>query len=587
MDAPLNLLPMPREVTRGAGTAPVRTPHVRRVSTLPAQGYEVRVRADAVELDAADDAGEFYGWATFAQLVHTHSDRSHPGVIPAGTLPVVTIRDWPDLPVRAVMLDVSRDKVPTMATVKDLVARLASWKVNQVQLYLEHTFAYEGHEAVWVDAGAFTPDEIRELDAWCAQHHVELVANQNCLGHMGRWLRHDRYRPLAMAPEGFTDHLGRTRAPMTVDPANPGSLTLIRDLLGQLLPCFTSTRVHVGLDEPWEMPDERIGEYLDWITRLAAVPELAGRELLVWGDIVAGHPERLAGLPDNVTICEWGYEEWWPFDERAATYAAAGTPFWVCPGTSSWTTILGRTTNMRGDCIAAATAAAAHGGSGFLNTDWGDQGHLQYLPVSEPGFAFGAAVSWCLDANRDLDLAAALDAHAFDDEAGELGRALVELGDVYRDVTPQVPNTSAVVLHLYYPQLTVGRGPTKGATAEEFLAISRTLDSISSALDRARPGRLDGGLVLDELRNAIALVRVLCADAVARLGGDGTLESVGSDRREAFARDLEPVIVTHRALWLARNRPGGLEDSVAWLAHLHDCYERGATDRSWGSAYIG
>ena len=61
-----------------------------------------------------------------------------------------------------------------------------------------------------------------------------------------------------------------------------------------------------------------------------------------------------------------------------------------------------------GDMRIASDAAAAHGGAGLLNTDWGDQGHLQYLPVSEPGFAYGAAMAWCRETNRDLDLAAVL-----------------------------------------------------------------------------------------------------------------------------------------------------------------------------------
>ena len=117
-------------------------------------------------------------------------------------LPVGVIRDHPDLPVRAVMLDVSRDKVPTMATLRDLIDRLASWKVNQVQLYSEHTFAYRNHPDVHAAASPFTPDEIRELDAFCRARHIELVPNQNCLGHMNRWLAtsstaHSRSRPTA------------------------------------------------------------------------------------------------------------------------------------------------------------------------------------------------------------------------------------------------------------------------------------------------------------------------------------------------------------------------------------------------------
>src|SRR5206468_6860251 len=144
---------------------------------------------------------------------------------------------------------------------------------------------------------------------------------------------------------------------------------------------------------------------------------------------------------------------WYPCDARAATLARAGRSFYVCPGTSSWLTILGRVANMRGTCLAAAEAAVAHGGAGYLNTDWGDLGHLQYLPVSEPGFAYGAAVSWCLDANRDLDLAAAVATHVFDDPTGELGTALMALGDAYLGVTPKIWNMSVLVMHLYWPQL--------------------------------------------------------------------------------------------------------------------------------------
>lgn len=554
--------------------------HARSDASLPPEGYELVVSADGVTITSGDDAGAFYGRCTLAQLVKQAGD--------GDGVPVCTIRDWPDLPVRGVMLDISRDKVPTLDTLKDLVDRLASWKVNQVQLYFEHTFAYAGHDEVWRDASPLTSDDVRELDVWCRDRHMELVPNQNCLGHMGRWLRHDRYRPLAMSPDGFKDYMGRQRGPMTIEPSNPASLELVRDLLAQLLPCFTSARVHVGLDEPWELPDERVGDYLAWIDTLCAVPELDEREILVWGDIVAGKPEHLARLPDGVTVCEWGYEDWSPFDERASSFAAADTPFWMCPGTSSWMTILGRTTNMKGDIVAAASALAAHSGAGLLNTDWGDQGHLQYLPVSEPGFAYGAAVSWCLDANRDVDLAASLDMHVFDDDAGMLGATLLELGDLYRATAVQVPNVAALALPLYFPQLEVGPGKQQlQFTDDELDHVEVGLDDASARIDRARPGRADGDLARDEIRNAIALVRLLCHDGHARLAADGSLASVPEATRRDLARDLDAVIEAHRELWLARNRPGGLDDSVSWLSHLRDCYASGVTDRDWGSHYVG
>ena len=136
---------------------------------------------------------------------------------------------------------------------------------------------------------------------------------------------------------------------MTIDPANPGSLALVRELLAELLPLFTSRRVNIGLDETWELPRERLGEYFEWIATLRALPELAGREVIIWGDMFSGDPELVAQVPAGVTVCEWGYDAEYPFDERTALLADAGIPFWVAPGTSSWLSIAGRITNAIGE----------------------------------------------------------------------------------------------------------------------------------------------------------------------------------------------------------------------------------------------
>ena len=67
-------------------------------------------------------------------------------------------------------------------------------------------------------------------------------------------------------------------------------------------------------------------------------------------------------------------------------------------------------------------------GHKMLITDWGDNGHLQYLPVSYLGFAVGAARSWCNEAADDLDPVPALDLHAFHDDAKVLGKLAHDLG---------------------------------------------------------------------------------------------------------------------------------------------------------------
>jgi len=117
---------------------------------------------------------------------------------------------------------------------------------------------------------------------------------------------------------------------------------------------------------------------------------------------------------------------------------------------------------------------------------------------------------------------------------------------------------------------------------EDLQGVEERLATAIAQLRRARPRRPDGDLVKDELRTAAELVALLCRDARARLDQDGWLSSVPARKRAELAADLAPLMEHHRELWLARNRPGGLDDSVAWLDHLHECYETGVTDKSWG-----
>jgi hexosaminidase len=568
----VNLLPRPRFVDLdGAARAANRVVSSRVDASLPAEGYELRIDDDGAAVVAADDAGLFYARATLAQLARIHG----------GRLPTGTIRDHPDLPVRGVMIDISRDKVPSMATLRDLIDRLASWKINHVQLYSEHTFAYRNHVEVHADASPLTADDIRELDRFCRDRHVELVPNQNCLGHMNRWLLHDRYRPLAIAPDGFVDPYGLGHEAMTIDPSHPGSLELVRELLAELLPLFSSRRVNIGLDETWELPKERLGEFFAWAATLRALPELDGREVIIWGDMFSGDPALLEQVPEGVTVCEWGYDAEYPFDERTALLAATGIPFWVAPGTSSWLSIAGRVKNALETCRNAAAAALAHGGGGYLNTDWGDRGHLQQLPVSDPGFAYGAAVSWCLESNAEMDLGAALSVHAYDDDTGRFAAALLAVGDAHRAVTPQIPNHSILVMHLYFPQIRVGRGLTRGLTFDELDEVARVLASARADVGAARLGRPDAALLVDEMHWTIDVLELLVADARVRMAGDGTLASVPEAERRQLVERLDPIVEQHRTLWLARNRPGGLVDSAHWLENLRHAYVTGRPDPDW------
>jgi hypothetical protein len=245
--------------------------------------------------------------------------------------------------------------------------------------------------------------------------------------------------------------------------------------------------------------------------------------------------------------------------------ADAGRPFWLCPGTSSWNTIVGRTRNMTDNCASAASAAVGYGAEGYLITDWGDNGHLQYLPVSEPGFAYGAAVSWCEDANHDIDLARALSFHVFDDPGGTTAGALLELGDAHRLVAPQVPNNSILAMHLYYPRFRIGDGLSAGMRDGDLEATQTAIADAREALAWTPMQRADAALVKAELGTSARLLDLLVRDARVRLAAGGRIEHVPAPARAGFAREVDGIVEEHRANWLARNRPGGLDDSCRRL----------------------
>jgi hypothetical protein len=529
------------------------------------QGYALTIAPTGILIEGHDPAGVFYGVCTLIQIVEQRGTE----------LPALQIADWPDFATRGVMLDVSRDKVPTLETLFELADMLASWKINQLQLYTEHTFAYAQHPDVWAGASPLTGQDILLLDAFCRERFVELVPNQNTFGHMHRWLTHERYRDLAETHGEFNTPWGVTMTgPFSLCPGHPGSLALIQSLLDELLPHFSSQMVNVCCDETVDLGQgasradvEQRGEgqvYLDFLLKIDAEARARGHAMQFWGDIIIQHPELIAALPRDAIALEWGYQADHPFDEHGAQFAASGIPFYVCPGTSSWCSIAGRTDNALGNLRNAAEQGLRHGAGGYLITDWGDRGHWQHLPISYLGLLAGAAYAWAYQANRDLDIAAATSRQAFGDPTGATGRVAYDLGNVYRAVGFE-PHNSSVLFWILQSR----PGQADGFAQVSPEDLRRTLAAVDAAIAGLTTGKMerpDAGLIANELVQTAALLRHACRRGLLWKEDPGNAEL----RRE-LADDLRALIDEQRRLWLARNRPGGLEDSIARLeAALED-----------------
>jgi hypothetical protein len=577
------LFPRPRElVEAGSGAPPDAPVHTQPDSSLPPEGYTLDVTSGGIRITFRDERGSRYARATLAQLVADH---------PAG-LPGVRIRDWPDFATRGYMLDVSRDRVPTRETLERIVGICALARINHFELYTEHTFAYADHEVVWRDASPITADDVRWLDARCAEHGIDLVANQNCFGHMARWLAHEPYRSWAEAPDGFEPAPGYHMSPAVLAPT-PENAAFALALFAELLPNFSSRRVNVDCDETFDLGHgksrelvARLGKervYIDHVRRIVEPLAADGYAVHYWADIVRKEPALARDLPDTATPVCWTYEAPSALDGAAAALdpstgallaqlgvdleamsgfdantrplAEAGLPFWVAPGTSAWDSLVGRIDNARANLLDAAHVGAERGATGYLITDWGDNGHLQPPSVSFGPILFGGAQAWCTASNADVDLAATLDSLAFQDRTHRVGEALIRLGQQWNRTGRHAFNGSPLQSALFTGGLSLSVGEPAVDRTEDVIA---QLDACAQEIASAALECSDAAIVQAELLQAARLARHGALRLLAGAGG-------AAPDRDGMRADLVGAIQGQRAAWLRRARPGGLDDSVARL----------------------
>ena len=538
---------------RGAETA-----HGAWLKILPREAgfapeaHELHITPEGVTVRAGDDTGAYYALGTLLQLTH-----------PEG-LACGVIEDAPALAERGFMLDVSRTKVPALETILRLVNALSSLRYNRLQLYVEHTFAFPGHELVWGDSGALTPEDIRTIDAHCKSRFITLVPNLNGFGHLERWLKYPEYQHLAECPEGFWHDLAHShRDPGTLKP-NAESLAFMASLYDAYLPHFGAAEFNVGGDEPWELGQgwskplcEAKGKqtvYLEHMRGLHSLCKARGKRMQFWADILLEHPERAGEAPEDAVPVIWGYDAGHPFPAQCATLKDLGRTFLVAPGASTWNSFSSRWENARVNIREAVDNAVAVGAAGFLMTAWGDNGNHWAWPVMYPSLVYAACLAW--NPAAEPDLAAALDATFFGDD-GASARAL--LAYLASDaVTPKTVRNKSVLWEILFNPPARRAAALEGVSENHLRDTLAHLECVEAAVFALSPEGPDPFL-RDELLNGVAISRLACRRGLAEITGV-------PDTR--LRHDLQKAIGDYERVWLLRARVGGLAESAGHLRRV-------------------
>ena len=353
-------------------------------SAMAAEGYLLLGDSSGVHVIGSTARGVFYGVQTLKQLVT--------GTGAQAVLQAATIRDWPAMKYRGFHDDLSRGPVPTLAYQKSQIRRFAAFKLNVYSPYYEHALAYASNPLIAPPRGAMTREDVKELVAYAAKYHIDVIPEQEAFGHLHHVLKYELYAPLAETPHGHV-----------LAPGNPGSMALIKSWFAEIDSIFTSPFVHIGADETVELgrgqtkarvQAEGLGRvYLQFVRDINTALKPNGKRLMFWADIAMNSPQLVNILPrDMVAVC-WDYWSFNGFDRCLKPFADAGMETWVAPGVNNWSRAYPNNNVALRNIQAFVRDGQRLGATGVLNTNWDDDGDALFEQLWY-GVLFGAAAGW-------------------------------------------------------------------------------------------------------------------------------------------------------------------------------------------------
>ncbi len=528
--------------------------------------YYLEVKPKQVVIKTGSPVGAFYALQTFKQIFEN------------ALVNCLTIHDYPDLKTRGIMLDISRGKVLSVTSIKKLIDIFASLKINHLELYVEgFSYDYPSFPNVSAIKNYLGVKDYLEIEKYAESRFIDFVPNENGFGHMTDWLAKEQYHKLAECPEGFTIW-GSYRPSSTLNPLDEGSFELVKKMYMDMLPYYKSKYFNMNFDEPYELGFgkskkmcDKIGEanvYIEYFRKLAAVVRENGKTPLLWGDFLIKHPEVLPTFDKDAIFIDWGYYKNYDFMEHAKILSNAKLPFMMAPGTCTWSVITSREEDMKQSIEHSSSACKKYHGLGILTTDWGDFGHLQYLPFSMIGFIYGAMCSW---GEADYDLAC----HYLEKLYGDISWIILKLSR-YTDLEGEY--------HSYGSRLFAGiqwaessmrvldekeRIPVFVDTYSKNLLTNESLQSLKKLLRDCRADLMKCKVdtVWAEVENSISLLETL---VLLQIEFKKYHDKVPYDFSDII-KQLEKYKTIHKNLWLLRNISAGYEVSakrIDWLIQL-------------------
>lgn len=392
------------------------------------QAYQLVIDKDQITVTGKGGAGVLYGIQTLCQIIEQCGS----------ILPCMEIADSPAFLHRGYYLDQTRGRVLKLESLKRIVDLLARYKINEFQLYIEHTYLFRGFSEMWRDETPLTAQEILELDLYCRERYIELIPSLSSFGHLYDLLSTKSCGDLCelagsdKQPFSYLDRMQHH----TINVSDERALPLIKKRILEYMALFTSNKFNICADETFDLGKGRSKAladqkgvhriYIDFVKDLCEFLVENGKTPMFWGDIICAEPELIRELPKETICLTWGYEPDQSEDD-CRKMAQAGAVQYCCPGVRGWNHFMNQLKSSYLNITRMCSYAEKYGAIGILNTDWGDFGHINHPEHSIPGMIYGAAFSWNRETLSFEEINRQISVIEFRDHSGQLVNLLAEI----------------------------------------------------------------------------------------------------------------------------------------------------------------
>ncbi len=486
-----------------------------------------------------------------------------------------------------IMLDCSRNAVMQVGHLKGWLRRLALLGYNMAMLYTEDTYRLEGEPYFGYLRGAYTADELREIDAYARRLGIEMIPCVQTLGHMAQVLKWSAYADVK-----------DTSTVLLAD--EPKTYALLEKIIRHWSEVFATRRIHVGMDEAHDLGR---GVYMDrhgyrdglelfntHLDRVVKLCEACGYQPMIWSDMyfrlgsaTGDYYDRDATVPDEarakipkqVQLVYWDYyhKDEAFYRDWIERHRALGFEPIMGSGVWTWCSVWHATNYTEGKAGACVRACRRAGVREIFFTMWGDDGSMCDFDSAMAGLTHVAELGY----EGAVD-DASTDAH-FQAICGGDYQACRLAGELSFLEEPDAPDGDEItgvwawptlwddpLLGIYYNDRQA-RQP--GAWAEALSHYRRIADGLAAHLQGdpdLRAGDLRHAHLLANLLAEKVALRTGLVDAYARRDADALREVVHAAGR--VIERLEALDASYRRQWLRRNRPFGLEVVQVRLAGL-------------------